>query len=215
MKTLILVFIIISIIIGVFCVVIIIHDSIIDSKVRKELKNNKETNEKIDSKEEIYLDDTPSFIKSDSDLVVASDVAFNTNDQTLEEKYLNLDIVYKNYYDEIVKASLEVEGSKRIKTTSYEDYKIGKNRYIRIKIKRGVIVCELVVPNLTLKNYINDNKVSIKQAPATIKVVDEGSLNAVKDSIKIAVEAINEEKTYKKEQAKIKRLQKKQEALTN
>lgn len=132
-------------------------------------------------------------------------VAFSRVGKTLDEKYLELSPEQKGYYDEIVRFAMAVEGSKRYKNAAYEEYKVGKSRLVRIKIRRDVIVCEFVIANLTLKNYISDNKVAIKQAPATIKVTDEASLSAVKDSIGIAIRAIDEEKAYKKEQAKIRR----------
>lgn len=132
-------------------------------------------------------------------------VTFSTMSQTLDEKYLELSPEQKGYYDEIVRYAMAVNNSKRYKNSSYEEYKVGKSRIVRLKIRRGVIVCEFVIPNLTFKNYISDNKVAVKQAPAVIKVADESSLSAVKDSIEIAVKAIEEEKAYKKEQAKLRR----------
>lgn len=134
-------------------------------------------------------------------------VAFATTIKTMthEEKYLELSAEYKKYYDEIVRYSIGIEESKRIKNASSEEYKIGRNSIVKMKIKRGIIVCELVIPNMNLKNYASDNKINVKQAPTTIKVVDEASLSAVKYSIDIIVKAINDEKEYKKEQAKLKR----------
>lgn len=134
-------------------------------------------------------------------------VAFSAVSQTLDEKYLDLCPEYKGYYDEIVRSAMAVEGSKRYKNSAYEEYKVGKNRLVRLKIRRGVVTCEFVIANLAFKNYAKDSKVAIKQAPARIKVIDEASLNAVKDSIGIAVQAINEEKEFKKEQARQRRRQ--------
>ena len=94
----------------------------------------------------------------------------------------------------------------------YEEYKVGKNRLVRLKIRKDVVICEFVIPNLEFKNYISGNKVAAKQAPTTIKVLDDAALDAVKDSIGIAVNAIEEEKAYKKEQAKLRRKQKREEA---
>lgn len=132
-------------------------------------------------------------------------VTFSAASQTLDEKYSELSPEYRGYYDEIVRFAMAVEGSRRFKNSAYEEYKVGKNRLVRLKIKRGLIVCELVIANMAFKNYISDNKVAVKQAPAIIKVTDKASLSAVKDSIGIAVKAIEEEKAYKKEQARIRR----------
>lgn len=154
---------------------------------------------------------TAIYIENDESAVVFS----KGSAQSLDEKYSQLSPEYKGYFDEIVRCAMSVEGSKRYKNSAYEEYKVGKNRLVRIKIKRDVIVCELVILNLAFKNYINDNKVAMKQAPATIKVVDETSLNAVKDSIGIAVKAIEEEKAYKKEQAKQRRRENRAKAKAN
>lgn len=135
-------------------------------------------------------------------------VNFATGTKTLDEKYLELTPEFKGYYDEIVRFANTVEGSKRYKNANYEEYKVGKNRLVRLKIKRETVICELVIPNLAFKNYVSENKVEVKQAPATIKVVDDATLSAVKDSMQIAINAIEEERAYKKEQAKLRRRQK-------
>ncbi len=135
-------------------------------------------------------------------------VNFATGTKTLDEKYLELTPEFKGYYDEIVRFANTVEGSKRYKNANYEEYKVGKNRLVRLKIKRETVICELVIPNLAFKNYVSENRVEVKQAPATIKVVDDATLSAVKDSMQIAINAIEEERAYKKEQAKLRRRQK-------
>ncbi len=147
--------------------------------------------------------------------VEEGNVAFSAASETLEEKYLSLDVERKGYYDEIVRCAMAVEGSKRYKNAAYEEYKVGTNRIVRLKIKRGTVVCEFIIANLKFKSYVSDNKVAVKQAPAVIKVTDEASLSAAKDSIQIAINAIEEEKAYKKEQAKLRRQQRRQEAEAN
>ena len=76
---------------------------------------------------------------------------------------------------------------------------------MRLKIRRGIIVCELIIPNPEFKKFIDVNKVSVKHAPTIVKVTDQESLDFVKDSIRIAVDAINEEEEYKKEQKRLRR----------
>lgn len=141
-----------------------------------------------------------------------ADVNFSTDKLTLEEKYLKLDGDQRAYYDEIVRYAMAVEGHKRYKSAGYEEYKVGKNRLVRIRIKNDVIVCELMIPNFDLKNYVNDNKIDLRQSAIVIKVVDEASLNAVKGCIDIALGEIEKEREYKKEQAKIRRRERRAEA---
>lgn len=134
------------------------------------------------------------------------DVAFNTTAKdTLEEKYLALSAEQKGYYDEIALYAANKEDAKRFKNLRYEEFKIGKSRFVRMLIKRGQIVCEFIMYNSDFKNYVNENKVAVKQAATVIKITDEAAVQAAKDSMDIVVNTINEEKEYKKQQAKERR----------
>lgn len=133
-------------------------------------------------------------------------ISFATGQQqTLEEKYLALTSEQKGWYDEIIKYATLVEGSKRFKNARYEEYKVGKNRLVRMLIKRGVINCEFILHNSDFKNYISENKIAVKQSATTMLVDSAATVDAVKNSIDIVVAAIAEEKEYKKNLAKEKR----------
>lgn len=135
----------------------------------------------------------------------------NTKD-TLEEKYMRLSSECKAYYDEIVKYAANAEGAKRVKNTRYEEYKVGNSRIVRVLIKRDVIQCEFTLVNSEFRNYVNENKISVKQSATIIKVTDEEAVTAVKNSIDIALKAIAEEKEYKRQLAREKRRAKRQNA---
>ena len=134
------------------------------------------------------------------------DVAFNTTAKdTLEEKYMNLSAEQKAFYDEIALYAANKEDAKKFKNLRYEEYKIGKARLVRMLIKRSQVVCEFIMYNSDFKNYVNENKVSVKQAATVIKITDAAAVQAAKDSMDIVVNTINEEKEYKKQQAKERR----------
>ena len=217
-----------ALVMGIFCLVIICRDVVIDSRDRRnERKKKREAEEKTESKieqknmvEEIAAAKPAENVVKKEVIVLADDqslqeenaktntgnVVFDASPETtLDEKYNALPRNIKGYYDEIIVYAASFPDSKRIKNTAYEEYKIGKNRLVRLKIKRGAIICELIIPNPQFKKFIDGNKVSVKQAPAIVKVTDPESLAFVKDSIRIAVDAINEEKEYKKEQKRIRR----------
>ncbi len=140
-----------------------------------------------------------------------TNVSFNSEKTvTIDDKYLELSSDFKNYYDDIIKYASSKEGSRRFKNARYEEYKVGKNRLVRMLIKRGIIVCEFILPNNDLKNYIAENKIKIKAAPTVLKIVDAATVQIAKDSIDIAVKAIEEEKEYKRQQARERRKQARQ-----
>lgn len=158
-----------------------------------------ETAEEISAEEVTETDEaTEAELNGDS-------VTFSAAKETLSQKYDALSDELKDYYGQIVATASAVEGNRCFKNDRYEEYKVGKNRIVRLLIKRGVIVCEFVIANNDLRNYMSDNKLKLKQAPTTLKVFDEATLAAAKATMEIAVKAIEDEKAYKKEQARAKR----------
>lgn len=230
MYVLMICFIAVVLIIGIFCVVVVTRDIVTEERAKKNASEaatatpvvvyqpapapqqteEPEVEEPTEepAKEEPATEETAVTEEVAEEAEDDGVVNFATGTKTLDEKYLELTPEFKGYYDEIVRFANTVEGSKRYKNANYEEYKVGKNRLVRLKIKRETVICELVIPNLAFKNYVSENKVEVKQAPATIKVVDEATLFAVKDSMQIAINAIEEERAYKKEQAKLRRRQK-------
>ena len=125
--------------------------------------------------------------------------------QTLEEKYLELPSEARGWYDEIIRHASMVEGSKRFKNTRYEEYKLGNARLVRMLIKRGVVHCEFILHNPDFKNYVNENKISVRQSATTMRIDSKETVAAAKNSIDIVVAAIAEEKEYKKQLARERR----------
>ncbi len=125
--------------------------------------------------------------------------------QTLEEKYLALTEEERGWYDEIKSCAMALEGVKCLKNDRYEEYKLGNLRVVRLNIKRGVIQCEYVLINQDFRNYINDNKVTVKTAPTIIRVESPEAVAAAKSSIDIAMKAAEAEKEYKKEKQRERR----------
>lgn len=230
MYVLMICFIAVVLIIGIFCVVVVTRDIVTEERAKKNASEAatatpvvvyqpapapQQTEEpEVEEPKEEPAEEEPATEETAVTEEVAEEaeddgvVNFATGTKTLDEKYLELTPEFKGYYDEIVRFANTVEGSKRYKNANYEEYKVGKNRLVRLKIKRETVICELVIPNLAFRNYVSENKVEVKQAPATIKVVDDATLSAVKDSMQIAINAIEEERAYKKEQAKLRRRQK-------
>ncbi len=210
MEVLIIIFICTVLVIALFCVAVVTREIIIESKDRKKVQQENVPSTQPVTERIVYQDvPVESEIKEETVEEPSEEedgnVNFDAVSKTLDEKYYELSAIYRHYYDEIVREAAKVENYKRFKNNNYEEYKVGKNRIVRLKIKRGFVIAELLIPNLAFKEYISENKVGAKLSPTTFKVVDETTLTAVKDSIAIAVKVIEEEKALKKEKAKERR----------
>ena len=134
-----------------------------------------------------------------------------SNQQTLEEKYLELSAQAKGWYDEIAKKATVVENSKRVKNARYEEYKVGNSRIVRLLIKRGVVFCEFKLQNSEFSNFVSKNKISVKQSATLIKIVDDAACDVAKNTIDIVLQQIEQEKQYKKQLAREKRREKREQ----
>ena len=133
-------------------------------------------------------------------------IKFNAGQrQTIDEKYMALTSEQKKWYDQIIKYASAQEGSKRFKNQRYEEYKVGNNRIVRMLIKRGVINCEFILHNSDFKNYVNENKISVRQSATTMIVDSAATVEAAKNSIDIVMAAVAEEREYKKKLARERR----------
>ena len=143
-----------------------------------------------------------------SHVVIAdeSSVVFSASEQkTLDEKFRELDEQSRRYYMEIAQYAMNQSGAKQYRNARYEEYKIRKTRLVRLQIKRGVVVCEFILLNENFRNYIQDNKVRIRQAPTVLRIEGESSVAIAKSSIDIAVKAAEDEQEYRKEKRREKR----------
>ncbi len=219
MEILFMVFMVFVSVTCLFAVLVVLRDivrEIVSSKRAKKEAENPQPHES--PKQEIVIEETPAPAPAIeehkqaleevaiSESVDDGKISFSaSNKETLEEKYAKLSKKDKSRYDEIVEYAKKVEGNRCFKNDRYEEYKVGKNRLVRMLIKRGVIICEFILQNSDFKNYVNENKISVKQSATSLKILDSASVAVAKNSIDIAVNAINEEKEYKKQLAREKR----------
>lgn len=216
MSNLMTALIIVVIVVSVFCVGLLIYDLVSDHKAKKIKNTDEVVLNPNPSSDLVKEEEKPVEEKITEQKVLANDsseITFSKGKETIDEKYNSLNNDYKAYYDEVVRYANNIEGIKRVKTSAYEDYKIGNNKVVRLKIKRDTVICEFAIANIQFKNYLKDNKVSVKQSTSVIKLLNDESLEAVKNSIDFAKKNIEEEKAYKKEQAKIRRKEAREKKL--
>lgn len=190
------------VVIALFAIIMAIVQTVLVAKSKKiisslQAKNSFASDIKQEVSATVAMEIEP---KSENAVSFAADKT-----QTIDDKYEELAKKERKFYDEIVNYASSVVGSRRFKNTRYEEYKVGKSRLVRMLIKRGIITCEFILPNNDFKYYVNENKINVKQAATVLKILDEASVKIAKDSIDIAVKAIEQEKELKKEQAKERR----------
>ncbi len=199
---------------GIFALVVL--EFVRDIKSKKTTKTD--TNEQVATTKVVEANVEAVPVEKDVQAEAQAPVATEVNgengvwistgkNQTLEEKYFALSSEQKGWYTEIMRYVMAKEGVKHFKNDRYEDYKIGKHRIIRLTIKRGVIQSEFVLINQDFQNYISDNKVSVKTASTVIKIESNEAVETAKNSIDIAVKAVEAEREYKKEKRREKRRQ--------
>ncbi len=204
MEVLLIVFMIFAACIGIFSVVVVIYD-LVESK-----KNAAQPEAEPAPPEAPYVEEpvAPSTAGEEMAMTVIDEnaVVFSPSEaKTLDEKFMELPPELQRYYIEIVQYAFMQEGAKQYRNANYEEYKIGKTRLVRMQIKRGVVVCEFILLNPDFRNYIQDNKVRVRQAPTVLRVEDEAAVAIAKSSIDIAVKAAADEIEYKKQRRREKR----------
>lgn len=134
--------------------------------------------------------------------------------KTLSEMYEELPRVYRGFYDEIAKHAEEcADVTRHVKNDSYEEWKIGVARLVRLKIKKGMVISEFILQNSEMKEHIQESNVSVKQALTAVKLEDHNSVLFVIKSMDLVVKVLAEERERKKEErAKARREKRKAEA---
>lgn len=134
--------------------------------------------------------------------------------KTLSELYAELPRVYRAFYDEIAKHAEEcADVTRHVKNDSYEEWKIGVARLVKLKIKKGTVIAEFNLQNSEMKEHIHESNVAVKQASTSVKLEDHNAVLFVIQSMDLVVKVLAEERELKKEErARARREKRKSEA---
>ncbi len=225
METLLIILMVVTAIVAIFYAIALICNCVKSNKEEVKEVVVEKIVEKVVEKEPVkVVEEVKAEEKVEEKAEVVETVAVSAEDdenavtfsadkgQTLDDKYNALSSENKSIYDDIVKYAAAIEESKRFKNLRYEEYKIGSSRIVRLTIKRNIIHCEFMMHNSNFKNYIAENKVSVRQSATVIKVTGKEVVQTIKDTIDIVVKAIGEEREFKKQLAREKRRAKRQGA---
>lgn len=119
--------------------------------------------------------------------------------KTLDEAFFELSDEKKNYYNEVARyASAVSTVTKHYKSETREEWKVGSASLLRMKIRRGEVLCEFDIQNSDVKERIADSSVSVKQSQTIVKLKDGSAVEFVFKIIDLAAETIEQEKQEKK-----------------
>ncbi len=137
--------------------------------------------------------------------------------RSMEEKYAALGDSQRQLFDLVVSHALSKDGARELKFSSYYDYKIGAYRLLRIKVKRGEIVCELPFLDRDVQDFANAAEVKIKHAAPSVRLTELAAVTAVNEGVDLLVTQIAADLEYKRSLAKERRREKrrKQKELVN
>lgn len=215
MDVVLIIFMIIACIVSIFSLVVIVADLVKEKKSGMRKNSDSESTDKEihntvalsvsepKSEPEEYNDPRSEQINA---APVEGNVVFSAGEKkNLDVKFQELEPDYQKLYVEIVQYAMTKPDVKQYKNDRYEEYRIGKNRIVRMQIKRGAIFCEFLLLNSDFRNFISDNKVRVRQEPTVLRVEDEQSVLAAKNGIDIAVKAAADESEYRKQKRREKR----------
>lgn len=192
MTTLIIIFVVLAGLMCVFSVTITSVDFAQENKRRKQ---------KQAEQEQLSQSDAHLSVSAVAVQPVAADgaVMFEAAKPTHSAKYAALTVEQRGWYDEIARYAAAVDGVKIVRNDHCEEYKLQTRRVVRMRIRRGTIVCEYQVNNPGISRYVAENKVNFKQAATVLKVTSYREVGAAKDAIDIAVAEIAELRRQSKE----------------
>ncbi|MCH5152451.1 MAG: hypothetical protein J1F68_00615 [Clostridiales bacterium] len=197
METLIFGFMVLVVVMCIFTVCVVVRDMLRDSNKRKTKKSADTT--QVGQQQ----------AAQQSTVVIAADddqVRFSAEPkQSHKYKYMALSGEQKAWYDEIAEYANRVEEVKCVTTGGYDEYRLHGKRIIRLLIKRGTVICEFIIANPNFSRYVSTNKISVKQAATSLKLLTAKDVGAAKDSIDIAVREIREEREEAKRREKERR----------
>lgn len=138
---------------------------------------------------------------------VIGGVAFNRDLKTLWTKYAELSEEQRRYFDAISNYANGKEGVKRIESKDYLTFKYGKDKVVRLRIRKDMTEAVFMLVASAFKQSFTENELKVKEAATIIRVENEAYLDGVLKTIDMQYDALIEERRIKREEQNAKRRQ--------
>lgn len=134
-------------------------------------------------------------------------VAFNRDMKTLWTKYAELSEEQRRYFDAIGNYANGKDGVKRIESKEYLTFKYGKDKVVRLRIRKDTTEAVFMLVSSAFKQSFTENELKVKEAATIIRVENEAYLDGALKTIDMQYDALIEERRLKHEEQKEKRRQ--------
>lgn len=171
--------------------------------------------------EELPEDDGIAAMEDDTAMlpITENSVVFervHAQGMTFAEKYAALPNDVKNRYLQVCDHILAMQGCRRIESNSAVVFKYKTQKVVRAVIKRGIPSLDFMIGNPELTRRVKEEGVKeIKIRPVTIRLEDDGDVEAAIRTADLTVEYVKGELAYRKEKKRVQRNERRNSKVNN
>ncbi len=132
-------------------------------------------------------------------------VVFNADVKTLWSKYAELSKEQRGYFDRIREYSAGKDDVKCIESKDYLTFKYGKDKLVRLRIRRSVVEAVFMLVGSAFKNTFSASDVKIRDAATIIRVENDQYLDVALKTVDMEYVALVEERARRIEERKARR----------
>ena len=135
----------------------------------------------------------------------SAEVAFVSEKKNLEDKYAELSDVQKGYFDKIKEYACSKEDARAIEAKGHITVKYGKERLVRITIRRDAVEAVFLLIDANFKKYMKEQDAPIKEKPTVIRIENDAYLQLALETVDLKYNSLMEEKQQRLEEQKAKK----------
>ena len=135
----------------------------------------------------------------------SAEVAFVSEKKNHEDKYAELSDVQKGYFDKIKEYACSKEDARAIEAKGHITVKYGKERLVRITIRRDAVEAVFLLIDANFKKYMKEQDAPIKEKPTVIRIENDAYLQLALETVDLKYNSLMEEKQQRLEEQKAKK----------
>lgn len=174
----------------------------VEEKVEETVEETPVQEETLEVVEATATDETAATEDETDD---SAEVAFVSEKKNLEDKYAELSDVQKGYFDKIKEYACSKEDARAIEAKGHITVKYGKERLVRITIRRDAVEAVFLLIDSNFKKYMKEQDAPIKEKPTVIRIENDAYLQLALETVDLKYNSLLEEKQQRLEEQKAKK----------